>query len=134
MDLAGWIRKRRWRGLLELIQELPPASRFAEAQLNDPILAASIAVAEREQERRGKSAAWRPKYSEWDLHAQLLREVREAVYSARDHIVSSMGQKPKAVPVLPGPETEVDNAKRRLQEQGQYEIIYLFAPHAIPRG
>jgi hypothetical protein len=120
--------------LLELIQELPPASRFAEAQLNDPEVAIIIAKAERDQELKGASPKkWRPKYSEWDLHAQLLREIREAVYSRGDQVVAALGKRPKIVPVLPGPETEVDRAKQRLNEQAQLEIIYLFAPHTIPK-
>lgn len=111
--------------------ELPGASRFAEAKLNDPQIAMIIARAEREKQLEGKQESWTPKYSEWDLHAQLLKEVRESVYSTRDHIVSALGQRPRRVPALPSPVTEVDHAKRRLEQQGQYEIITLFAPHAV---
>lgn len=93
-----------------------------------------LAKADREKALKGEPPAkWRPKYSEWDLHAQMLREIREAIYSRGDQIVAALGKRPKVVPVLPGPETEVDRAKARLDRQGQMEIIYLFAPHAIPK-
>lgn len=113
--------------------ELPGASRFAEAKLNDPQVAMIIAKAEREAEHKGEKSRWTPKYSEWDLHAQMLKEVREAVYSTRDHIVSALGQRPKRVAVLPNPVTEVDHARQRLEQQAQNEIIFLFAPHAVRR-
>lgn len=118
--------------------ELPEASRFAEARMNDPEVAKQIALAEREAERerarKGIAAPkWRPRYSEWDLYAMLLREIREAIYSGRDATVAALGSKPKRVPILPSPETEVDRIKQQLHEQGQMEIIALFAPHALRR-
>lgn len=36
--------------------------------------------------------------------------------------------KAPVVPTLPGPETELDRARKRLQRQSQLEIIAIFAP------
>lgn len=128
--------------LLELIWQLPPASRFNQAQLNDPVYAKRIAELEREAERTGQMPAkWTPPIREWDLHAQLLREIREAVIAVRSaqyettYLPSGNGRlkalKAPLVPVLPGPETEADRVRQRLSRQAQLEIVAIFAPHAL---
>lgn len=43
VDLSEYLGQGRWRAVLELVEELPWASRFREAQLNDPEYADAIA-------------------------------------------------------------------------------------------
>jgi len=142
VDLALWFRQRRWVALLELIWQLPNASRFNEAQLNDPEYAEIAARAQREAEISGRPAAkWTPPVREWTLEAQLLREIRESIIAVRSaqyettYLPAGEGRlkalRAPVVPVLPGPETEADRVRARLSRQSQLEIIAIFAPHAL---
>ena len=53
MDLSEWIESGRWRATLELVEQLPWASRFRAAMLNDPDYADMIAEAQLRQESEG---------------------------------------------------------------------------------
>jgi hypothetical protein len=129
--------------LLELIWQLPAASRLNEAQLNDPEVAEQIALAEIEREEaeaRGElpREQWAPRVRDYDLHAMLLREIREAVLAVRASqfettlVPAGEGkQKPMkapSTPLLPGPRTAVDRIKAERSRRAQFEIIALFAP------
>lgn len=50
MDLSEWIESGRWRATLELVEQLPWASRFRAAMLDDPDYADMIAEAQLMQE------------------------------------------------------------------------------------
>lgn len=126
MDLAAWWQDRRWKALLELIDELPGASRFNEAILNDPEQAAQIAALP-----TPKDAQWHPRISEHDLHAILLKEIREAVISVTQTLVAVNGGTPRRVAEFPKPETEVDRIRERLRRERANELIRLFAPHLV---
>lgn len=113
MDLAEWWQQKRWRGLLELIDQLPAASRFNEAVLNDPEQARLIAA------RPTSSESWTPLVRDWDLTAVLLREIREA-------LVGLLGNgRAKPIPI---PRTEVDRVRARLDLVLAAQIIRDFAP------
>lgn len=132
MRLSEWWRQRRWVALLELILELPNASRFYEARYNDPEFAREVAAWEREQAEKGvPKPEWTPAARDWDLNAQLLREIREAVVSVRDTAVRIAGKTPKRIKPIPSPRTALDKAREDLSRAGQMEIIELFAPHAM---
>lgn len=99
MDLAEWWRARRWRALLELIDQLPTASRTREAIMNDPDEARLIAF-HREYGKPGeKDEPWAPRLSEFDLHAVLLREIA--------HSIAALAGA-KSPDYFPGPKTEAD--------------------------
>lgn len=132
MRLSDWWRCRRWRALLELIIELPHASRFYEARNNDPEFALEVAKTEREREQEGKPRPpWRPAARDWSLEAQLLREIREAVIAVRNATIRVAGGNPKTIRPIPSPRTAIDEAREELSKQGQLEIISIFAPHAM---
>lgn len=108
VDLSAWWASRRWRSLLELIEELPPASRLNEAILNDPEQAARIAQLPESTEE------WSPKVRDYDLTATLLREIRELLVSIyyTSHL-SATGKPARNVKPLPTPVTEVNRARAR---------------------
>lgn len=106
MDLAAWWRARRWRALLELIEQLPTASRFRGAVLNDPEQARMIALArEYGTDDDDTPEPWSPPVAEYDLTAQLLREILHTVTAAA-------GAKSPAY--FPAPRTEVDRQQEGL--------------------
>src|SRR5690625_2246227 len=83
VDLRQWWRERRFRALLDLIDQLPGASRLNEAIQNDPEQAEIIARHIEEQKRKAAEAgeeqrSWSPRVAEFDLHASLLRDLIQA--------------------------------------------------------
>lgn len=104
MDLAEWWRARRWRALLELIDQLPSSSRLQEAIYDDPEQAAVIAAA-RDEGQDDDAPTWSPRLSEFDLHALLLREIA--------HNVASLAGA-KNPTYIPWPKTEVDRQSELL--------------------
>jgi hypothetical protein len=106
VDLAVWWQQRRWRALLELIEQLPPTSRFQEAVYNDPEQARLIAMQREYATEDGDAEPWSPRLSEYDLHAMLLREIA--------HNVAAMATQGKTGAYLPAPRTEVDRQADQL--------------------
>lgn len=109
---------------------------------DDPEYGEAVARAEREAELSGKKKrSWAPPIREWDLHAVLLREIREAIMAVRSaqyettYVPAGEGKlkalKAPQTPLLPVPETEADRVRARLSRQAQLEIIALFTPHAV---
>ena len=125
MDLARWWADRRWKALLEMIDELPAASRFNEAVQNDPEQAELIALY-REQHGDDEREPWRPRVREYDLHANLLRDAVQALIGLRAAVIASAGGKPGAVPEYPTPTTEVDKAAARLEKAWAQGVLTRF--------
>jgi len=124
VDLAAWWRARRWRALLELIEQLPPASRFQEAVHNDPEQARFIAMAREfgpDGDEDDEREPWAPPMSQYDLVAMLLREI------AQNTAAAAGAKKPNYIPT---PRTEVDRQVEILRMQHVVSIgsRYGFSP------
>lgn len=117
VDLARWVRDRRWRGLLELIEQLQqdPATALNEAILNNPEQADLIAARQELEQSASTTSAWSPRVAEYDLTAVMLREVIHALYVLRTEVRISGRRKPGTLPEFPAPVTEVDRAAARLE-------------------
>lgn len=126
MDLARWWQDRRWVGLLELIDQLPAASRFNEAILNDPEFARAAVAHE-----SGDGPAWAPKISEFDLHATLLRDVVQTLQGVQVAVIASAGGKPPKVSPYPVPRTALDAAREALLHEWADDLIGRLTPHAV---
>ena len=111
MDLAAWWQARRWVGLLELIDNLPDASRLKGAIYNDPEQARLIAI-QRETADPDRES-WSPSVAEYDLHAMLLREVV--------HNLAALRQE-KNPTYIPAPRTEIDRQAQQLAKAVAVEI------------
>lgn len=125
MDLAVWWRARRWRGLLDLIDQLPAASRLNEAIHNDPEQAERIARARLEQDP-DEAAPWSPRQAEYDLHANLLRDLIQAVAINTATTVAAAGGKARQPATYPTPVTEVDKATARLERAWAQSVLSRF--------
>lgn len=127
MDLGEWWRNRRWRGLLELIDQLPSASRYYEAVMNDPEQAELLAKLRSERSESGaEEEPWSPGISEYDLHAHLQRDIIQALISVRQAVIASAGGKPGKSPEYPVPVTEVDRVMARLETAWANDLLAKF--------
>ena len=132
VDLARWWRARRWRALLDLIDQLPMASRFAEAVANDPEQARLIAL---QRQRSGDDgAAWSPRLAEFDLHARLLRDVINGLLGVQSAVIAAAGAKPPKPEPYPVPVTEIDRAIERATEEWAESLISRLTPWAARGG
>jgi len=128
-DLSLLWRQRRFRALLDLIDQLPSASRLNEAILNDPEQAQLIAEdRERQLQEQGEQARkpWSPRLSEYDLHANLLRDLIQSVLGLRAAVIASGGGKPSPITDYPTPATEVDKAMARLERAWAHNVLGQF--------
>lgn len=126
VDLARWWQDRRYRGLLELIDQLPQASRYMEAVANDPEQARLIAEAR--SKGSGEGEAWSPRLAEFDLHARLMRDQIQALMGVQAAVIAAAGAKPPKIDPYPVPVTEIDRAVERANRAWAQSIIDTFTP------
>ncbi|WP_130012006.1 hypothetical protein [Serinicoccus sediminis] len=152
MVLSKWVsRPHRWRELVDLIDELPSACRLRGAILNDPEEAAAIVAEEESRQQDDMAAAlglvddedgdpdrasptvkapsWRPRDSEWDVHAIALAKIDATLLNLSSKILKPKGHRaPPAEAYLPAPRTLVDDL-RDLADRSAYEQgMSVFAP------
>lgn len=127
MDLVAWWQARRWAGLLELIDQLPPASRFNEAVLNDVDVARELVARENGD---ADSPEWSPKISEFDLHALLLRDVIQALHGVQAAVIATVAKPPKIAP-YPAPKTALDEVRQLELENWANDLVAKLTPHAV---
>ena len=120
IDLAAWWRTRRWKALLELIDQLPSSARLSESIQNDPEQAALIAQIPKPDD------PWAPSFRDFDLDATLLREIRELLVQLIRITIGSSAPKIKPFPV---PVTEVDRARKRLDHDYARSLTSRLLPH-----
>lgn len=121
VDLAVWWRERRFVALLDLIDQLPQTSRLNEALLNDPEQARLI-VAAREASTE-EPEPWAPRYAEFDLHAQMLRDVIESLAGLRAAVLATARIPPGPHTRYPTPITEVEREKARVDRLWAQSVL-----------
>lgn len=157
MVLSEWVsRPHRWRELVDLIDELPTACRLRGAILNDPEEAAAIVAAEelvQQQDmaatlglldddrddddggdgdgdrRTSRQPSWRPRDSEWDVHAIALAKIDATLLNLSSKILKPKGHRPPpADAFLPAPRTLVDDLRDRADRSAYEDGMSVFAP------
>ncbi|GAA4923477.1 hypothetical protein [Nesterenkonia rhizosphaerae] len=95
MDLGLWWKNRRWKALLELIEQLPNSSRTWEARLNDEEEAELIldSIEKREAEE-GPQPQNVIAVREYDRNAMQLEDVKQLLSSLINTVRSAIGAKP----------------------------------------
>lgn len=126
VDLAVWWRGKRWVGLLELIDQLPSASRVNEAVLNDREFAEAVVARE-----SGDRPEWAPKVSEFDLHATLLRDVIQALQGVQAAVIAAAGGKPPKIKPYPAPRTALEEVRQDVLQAWADSLISRLTPHAV---
>lgn len=94
MDLAAWWKQRRWRALLQLIEQMPHASRLWEARLNDPREAGLILDQIEEQEESGDSSPNAVAVREHDRTSVQLEDLKEAISALTNTVRGIVGARP----------------------------------------
>lgn len=112
MDLAEWVARGRYEGLLELIDMLPAASRLKEAIAQDDEAAEYLLSL---PESEGDGEPWSPRVSEFDLHAQQMAALINEVKMLRQSGQAVAGGKPAKEKPYPVPRTAVDRARERAE-------------------
>lgn len=109
MDLAQWVADGRWEALLELIDQLPSASRFNEAVAQDEESAEYLLSL---PESEG-GPNWSPRVAEFDLTNTLMVSLINEVKMLSQTVIASGGGKPKKIKPYPVPRTAIDRARER---------------------
>lgn len=119
MDLAEWYAAGRWEALLDLIDQLPTASRLNEAIVNDPDRARELAL------QPLSTDPWSPRVSEFNLMATMLRHVIGELAGIQAAVIASAGGTPHQHKPFPSPITEVDRARAKLDREFAEGILRL---------
>lgn len=122
MDLAEWYARGRVVGLLELIDELPATARLREVVLNDPEQAALIA------ELPPSDEPWRPRLTEFDLHAQILTQLHGVMVAVFQQLVANAGHTPPSVAEFPTPKTAVESASAQAETTKLQSLLSQLLP------
>lgn len=120
MDLRAWMADRsRWGDLLDLINQLPGATRFQAALLDHPQAAEQILAAQDEQATRAPSVA------EWSVDVAINAGVYDRLGVLIDLISSAFGDRSTSTPMA-RPYTLVDRLREAARLQAAEELIALF--------
>lgn len=126
-DLAGRVdlgeawRARRWRYLLNLIDQLPRDSAYIEAFANDDLAAEQIVD-------RNEPPA-RPRLSEWSPVVELLTALLDSQRELIQVVAWTRGAKIRSLEPLPRPLTAVDRVRRRRRDAKHRALTARLLPH-----
>lgn len=126
VDLSEWLEQGRWKATLELIEQLPWASRFREAQMNDPEYADEISEMQLRQDDDAKDDS-SPRISEFGPVEQRLTTLIELNKALLMWAQKNAGVKsPKKMKPEPSPRTLVNELMDQKTEQAGFEIAAAF--------
>lgn len=133
--MAEWWQQRRWKALLELIEQLPSTSRYQQALAMDREAAERILAAERRADAEAEGETdpeWSPSLTEWTTEVTLLAEIRDMLPDLIQAVLSSIPrQKGKAAPrysrpPFPRPKTALDEVRDELSLKAGRLLLELF--------
>lgn len=107
MDLSDFYQRKRYRSLMQLIDQLPRTSRYYEAMTKDPefiqarLELESVQDEAPDDEETGDS--WHPSTTEFGLTEQLLRELLHSVQEGNMIAMQAAGGKPPKPKPFPAP-------------------------------
>ena len=110
MDLGELWGARKWRKLLNLIDQLPGNTRLAEAISNDEEHVEAIIAAREHSDSSGPSG---PPLSEYNPMVERLDRLIDAVGQNTAATIAAAGAKPPTIPPQPRPTTAFDTVKHR---------------------
>lgn len=120
MDLAEWVAAHRYKGLLELIDQLPSTSRYYEALTNHPEYAEQLAQLPEPED------PWAPRQSEFGLTEYILSSLDDRLQHIASILIKSNGGSPGDFRPFPRPKSAIEEARRRAEVEWAKEFIQLF--------
>ena len=117
---------------LDLIDGLPSTSRFRQALLNDPEVAAELVDAEEAREREGQPAGeWEPSVSENSPEVIMMGRMLALLGDLVNVTISQASQgKQKGRQIkVPTPTTAVDAEREKRSRQKSNMLTSIFLPH-----
>jgi hypothetical protein len=123
LDLADEWKSRRWRRLLNMIDQLPRDSFMQEAMADDEALAEHMlaqAPSERPPARR---------WSEYGIQVELLAGIYDRLAEVPNAIAAANGAKPRKVKPYPRPVTAIERVRERRARQKHRSIVARLLPN-----
>lgn len=127
LDLATEWRSRRWRRLLNVIDNLPRESRYFEARVNDEQVIEAMLTAHGET-APGKEPPTR-RMSDWSAQVELLTVVVNRLGEVVQGIAVLGGAKPGKPLPAPQPTTAYESVRSRLRSRKHETLVSRLLPH-----
>lgn len=128
LDLATEWRRRRWRRLLSIIDQLPRESRYFEARINDD---ESVALAMEAEAAAGERANAGPvrRMADWSAEVELLTIAVNRLGEIAQAVAMLGGAKPGRLPPAPVPTTAFERVRRRKLMKQHKSLVSRLLPH-----
>lgn len=120
-------KSKRYRYLLNLIDQLPSHTRFHEAYLNNDSIAEKIASAQMDADE-AESQKWAPPQRTWSPEAEMLASIIDAIHRLQATSVAVAGGKAKSPKPFPRPKSRVDHFIQLKRMESTDAIISIFQP------
>ncbi|NMW64587.1 hypothetical protein HHJ78_03345 [Mobiluncus mulieris] len=132
VDVSAEYKARRWRKLLVLIDQLPSASRFAQAYLTDENNSDRLALAQLEAEKDTDNNHGSMSFREWDLQASQLAILIDAIHALNATVMAVGGGKPPHIEPFPRPQTAGEKALDKARAEAMDDFVNLITPGRSP--
>lgn len=119
--MAELVGQGKLRHLRVLIEQLPSASRFHEAEMLDPEYLER--VAQHEQREGVRRETWKPAVSEYTPELKVLGMIVDQLQAVNAGIVAISGAKPGKITPFPLPKTGYEEARRKTMEQAAKDLM-----------
>lgn len=118
LDLATEWRSRRWRRLLNVIDQLPRDSAYVEALSDDDEIAGQLM-------RTGPEKPARPqrRLSDWSPTVELLTTINDRLGDLIQTVAALGGAKPRKIPRGPYPVTAAERARHRERMTNHQNLV-----------
>lgn len=129
MSLAEIVTQGRFTELADLLSQLPQASRFWAAMMEDPDYTEMVLDAHLSQDDEAEDEEvpkWAPAYRDYSALYQLLAQVYDAVNVVNYTVAAVQGGKPRKPKPLPSPKTGIDRAKEQAARQQASSLYAAF--------
>ena len=120
MDLAEWVTARRYGALLDLIDQLPSASRYSEAVSLHPEYAKQLANMPEPDE------PWAPRQAEFGLTEHLLTNISDQLQVLTVVTLKAAGAKPGEPKPMPRPKSAIEEARKQAEQEWARGFIQQF--------
>lgn len=133
VSLAVLIAERRLVELAELLGQLPQASRFWAALMDDEEYAEQIAEASQYADG-DEPPSWAPAYRDYTALYQLVTQVHDAIGQVSYTVAAVQGAKPKKPKPFPRPVTAIERARSKADREMANGLLAKFGLGPMGQG